>query len=197
MRWYRRKKVTAPSLFMLVTALFVCSCGKSSSSTATSESQPGPTLSLVAGVIGGTGNQDGIGSAARFNGPSSVAVDSFGNLYVADAGNYTIRKITPEGVVTTLAGKAGQPGSEDGVGDNARFGCPFSVAVDPSNNIIVADTGNNTIRKISPGGEVTTLAGTAGLYGSDDGNGAAARFFFPMVWPWTAQAMCMWQILVI
>lgn len=171
---------TIASLALLVPALLICSCGgKSSSTTASPPSSATPTLSLLAGVIGGTGNQDGTRFSARFNGPSGVAVDSSGNLYVADARNYTIRKITPQGVVTTLAGKAGQPGSDDGVGANARFGWPGSVAIDPSGNIIVADPPNHTIRKISPGGTVTTIAGTAGLDGSNDGNGAAARFFGP------------------
>src|SRR5438552_3655106 len=82
-----------------------------------------------AGMPGGPGNVDGTGSAARFRSPTGVAVDSAGNLYVADTYNHTIRKITPTGAVTTLAGSAGQYGSVDGVGSAARFKSPQCVAV--------------------------------------------------------------------
>jgi sugar lactone lactonase YvrE len=145
----------------------------------------------LAGVVttlagAGQGSTDGTGSAARFNGPTSVAVDSTGNVYVADYGNHTIRKVTPVGVVTTLAGLAGSPGSADGTGSAARFGIngnffgPFDgVAADSADNVYVADSGNGTIRKVSPAGVVTTLAGLAGTYGSADGTGSAARFARP------------------
>ena len=91
--------------------------------------------------------------------PAGVAVDGAGNVYVADTVNDTIRKITPAGVVTTLAGMAGQHGSADGTGSAARFDHPVGVAVDAAGNVYVADTGNDTIRKITPAGVVTTLAG--------------------------------------
>ena len=136
-------------------------------------------ISLLAGSIGGSGNVDGTGSAARFNYPTGVAVDASGNVFVGDLENHTIRKITSAGVVTTLAGTAGSPGSSDGTGAAARFSGPFGVAVDASGNVFVADTSNNTIRKITSAGVVTTLAGTAGSPGSSDGTGAAARFFSP------------------
>jgi hypothetical protein len=84
---------------------------------------------------------------ARFNNPQGVATDSSGNVYVADRSNSTIRKITPAGVVTTLAGLAGSLGSADGTGSAARFYLPFGVATDSSGNVYVADTYNNTIRK--------------------------------------------------
>ena len=118
--------------------------------------------------------------AARqdFTVPTGVAVDSAGNVYVADTDNDEIRKITPSGVVTTLAGSAGQAGSSDGTGSAARFDRPKGVAVDSAGNVYVADTGNDEIRKITPSGVVTTLAGSAGP-GSSDGTGSAARFYDP------------------
>ena len=136
------------------------------------------TLAGSAGM-GNAGSDDGTGSAARFNYPNGVAVDANGNVYVADTDNSTIRKITPAGVVTTLAGSAGATGSDDGTGSAARFNYPYSVAVDASGNVYVADTDNSTIRKITPAGVVTTLAGSAGATGSDDGTGSAARFNWP------------------
>jgi hypothetical protein len=120
------------------------------------------------------GSADGTGSAARFSYPQGVAVDSAGNAYVADSGNNTIRKVTPAGVVTTLAGLGGSDGSADGTGSDARFGYPRGVAVDSAGNVYVAD--GNTIRKVTPAGVVTTLAGLAGGAGSADGTGSAARF---------------------
>src|SRR5947209_1839517 len=140
---------------------------------------PGGVVSTLAGTAGSVGSTDGTGSAARFKSPSGVAVDSSGNLYVADTDNHTIRKITPAGVVSTLAGLAGTSGSTDGTGSGARFNFPGGVAVDSGNNVYVADSSNNTIRKITPAGAVSTLADTAGASGSDDGTGSAARFNFP------------------
>src|SRR5947209_4824023 len=125
------------------------------------------------------GSADGTGNAASFNGPFGVSVGSAGNVYVADTSNSTIRKITPGGVVSTLAGTAGSVGSKDGTGSGARFNCPFGVTVDSAGNIYVADTSNSTIRKVTPAGVVSTLAGTAGGRGSDDGTGSVARFNFP------------------
>jgi sugar lactone lactonase YvrE len=121
------------------------------------------------------GSADGAGSSARFYRPSGVAVDGSGNVYVADVSNHTIRKITSAGVVSTLAGSAGMPGSTDGTGSAARFFQPEGVAVDASGNVYVAD-GGSTIRKITAAGVVSTLAGLAGMDGSADGTGSAARF---------------------
>ncbi len=140
---------------------------------------PAGVVTTLAGTAGQAGNADGIGSAARFDDPTGVAVDSAGNVYVADEVNDTIRKITPAGVVTTLAGSPGQIGSADGTGSAARFDDPTGVAVDSAGNVYVADRGNDTIREITPAGVVTTLAGSPGQAGSSDGTGSAARFFDP------------------
>jgi sugar lactone lactonase YvrE len=140
---------------------------------------PAGVVTTLAGMVGIAGSADGAGSAARFNSPSGVATDSSGNVYVADSGNDTIRKITPAGVVTTLAGLAGITGSADGAGSAARFNFPFGVATDSSGNVYVADTGNSTIRQINPAGVVTTVAGLAGSSGSADGTGSVARFNGP------------------
>jgi sugar lactone lactonase YvrE len=140
---------------------------------------PAGVVTTLAGLAGIRGSADGTGSAARFWYPSGVATDSSGNVYVADYANNTIRKITPEGVVTTLAGLAGSYGSADGTGSAARFNSPAGVGTDSSGNVYVADSYNNTIRKITPAGLVTTLAGLAGITGSADGTGSAARFIYP------------------
>jgi hypothetical protein len=140
---------------------------------------PSGVVTTLAGTAGSGGSADGTGAAARFSGPYGVAVDGAGNVFVADTDSDTIRKITPSGVVTTLAGTAWLSGSADGTGAAANFWHPSGVAVDTAGNVFVADTFNYTIRKITPAGVVTTLAGTAGLSGSADGTGAAARFDFP------------------
>jgi sugar lactone lactonase YvrE len=108
---------------------------------------PAGVVTTLAGLAGNPGSADGTGSAARFNIPSAVATDSSGNVYVADNQNYTIRQITPAGVVTTLAGLAGSRGTDDGTGSAARFFEPLGLATDSSGNVYVADTSNNMIRK--------------------------------------------------
>jgi streptogramin lyase len=138
-----------------------------------------PGLSLIAGNIAGPGADDAVGTAARFRTPSGIASDAAGNLYIADSKNHTIRKISPVGAVTTLAGTAERSGSADGSGAIARFNVPFDIAVGAASNLYVADSGNHSIRVISPTGAVTTLAGAAGFAGSADGNGPAARFNSP------------------
>ena len=139
---------------------------------------PAGEVTTLAGSAGQSGSNDGTESAARFHNPYGVAVDTDGNVYVAD-GNHTIRKITPAGDVTTLAGSAGQSGSTDGTGSAARSYYPVGVAVGIGGNVYVADTYNRTIRKITSAGEVTVLAGRAGQIGSTDGTGSAARFNYP------------------
>jgi len=136
-------------------------------------------VTTLAGNAGESGSADGTAGTALFNFPRSVAVDSAGNVYVADTYNSTVRKVTPDGEVTTLAGSAGQIGSADGADSAALFNYPSGVAVDSAGNVYVADSGNNTIRKVTAGGQVTTLAGSAGQSGSADGTGSAARFFDP------------------
>lgn len=140
---------------------------------------PAGVLTTLAGRIGATGSADGPGADARFSSPRGIARDSAGNFYVADTGNHTIRKITPEGTVTTLAGQAGVSGGLDGLGSAARFSSPMGIVSDAAGNLFVADTGNYSIRKITPSGEVTTLAGQAGSIGDSDGAGTAARFRHP------------------
>jgi hypothetical protein len=137
---------------------------------------PAGVVSTFAGVSGAPGSTDGTGSAARFFHPTGVAVDGAGNVYVADTLNSTIRKITPAGVVSTLAGLAGVAGTADGTGSAAQFDQPEGVAVDAAGNVYVADTGAFTVRKITPAGVVTTLAGSPLNLGSADGTGNAARF---------------------
>jgi len=135
---------------------------------------PASEVTTFAGSPEQPGSADGTGSTARFAFPNGVAGDRAGNVYVADSESYTIRMITPDGAVTTVAGSPGQRGSEDGTASAARFNYPYAVAVDSAGNVYVAD--EQTIRKITPGGEVTTLAGSAGQFGSDNGTGSAARF---------------------
>jgi sugar lactone lactonase YvrE len=137
------------------------------------------TFTTFAGMAGSSGSANGTGSAARFYLPSGAAVDGAGNVYVADTGNSTIRKVTPAGAVTTLAGKAGVTGSANGTGSAARFYYPNGVAVDGVGNVYVADTDNNTIRKVTAGGAVTTLAGLSGSSGFVNATGSVARFFGP------------------
>jgi uncharacterized repeat protein (TIGR01451 family) len=136
-------------------------------------------VTTLAGTAGVIGSADGTGSAAQFYYPFAVAVDGNGNVYVADTNNYTVRKITPAGVVTTLAGLAGNHDYRDGTGSNAGFGNLFGIAADSTGNVYVADNTYSTIRKITAAGVVTTLAGAPGISGSADGTGSAAQFYSP------------------
>lgn len=126
---------------------------------------PAGVVTTIAGAVGSIGTADGTGTAARFNNPAGIAVDSSGTIYVSDSNNHTIRKIIGGWTVSTLAGSPGSAGSADGVGIVARFSKPYGITVDPQGNIYVADSGNHTIRMITPGGIVTTPVGTAGVGG--------------------------------
>lgn len=140
---------------------------------------PDGTVSTFVGSAGVSGTADGAATVARFNTPFGLAIDSGGNVFVTDSENNTIRKVTPAGVVTTIAGTAGVAGTADGTGTAARFNRPRGIAVDGNGNLFVTDYSNATLRQITPGGVVLTLAGTAGQQGSVDSVGAAARFFDP------------------
>lgn len=128
-------------------------------------------------VTGKLGFGDGAGAAVGFRLLAGMAVDAAGNVYVADRTNHAVRKVTPTGVVSTLAG-GGVAGFKDGAGSAAAFNAPNGVALDSGGNVYVADTGNHAVRKITPGGVVSTLAGS-GAAGLADGVGAAARFRNP------------------
>jgi DNA-binding beta-propeller fold protein YncE len=117
---------------------------------------PGRGVISWAGT-GKAGHADGPGTNASFFKPCGLAVDGAGTVYVADSGNHTIRTITPEGMVRTLAGMAGKPGLANGWATNALFNTPMGVAVDSSNNVYVADTGNRLLRRITPDGQVISI----------------------------------------
>ncbi len=132
----------------------------------------------VAGVVDSVGNLDGPVYEATFNNPHGIAVDQNGNVYTADRYSHTIRKITPDGFVETIAGINGVSGTQDGPGPTATFNEPWGICVDPFGNVVVADTRNNKIRKIDAAGTVSTLAGT-GNFGVSNGPALASTFGNP------------------
>jgi sugar lactone lactonase YvrE len=139
----------------------------------------GGTVTTFAGNPQIWGSADGVGTNAQFNGPVGIVFDAGENLFVADANNHTIRKITPAGTVSTWAGKAGIDGYCDGVASAARFCKPAELAMDTRGNLFVADSFNHVIRKVSSNGVVSTVSGSAGNYGVSDGVNGQARFFNP------------------
>ena len=130
-----------------------------------------------AGAAGQRGSTDGPASAARFDYPNGIACGA-GEVFVADTGNSTIRRIAG-GVVTTIAGKTGIPGWTDGRGTGARFGTPTGIVRDLDGTLYVADTTNHTLRRIAPDLAVVTVAGSYGEAGNIDGRGADARLSNP------------------
>jgi serine/threonine protein kinase, bacterial len=137
---------------------------------------PDRTVTTLAGSDN-PGSNNGNGGNAGFSSPGGVAVDGSGNLYVADTDNNEIRKITPSGDVSSFAGST-KAGSADGTGSSASFNQPFGIAIDSNDNLYVSDYGNNEIRKITPAGVVTTLAGST-KGGSANGAGNSASFNLP------------------
>ena len=131
-------------------------------------------FTTLAGKQGIKGSSDGSGSTARFNDLYAVVPDDQGNVYVADTYNYTIRKVTSKGVVTTIAGRPGVAGFTDGVGTGARFYFPAGMAIDATGAIYMTDA--STIRKVTPDGVVTTFAGMLGVAAYQDGTGTNAGF---------------------
>jgi gliding motility-associated-like protein len=139
---------------------------------------PGGQLTVIAGIANISGYANGQGTTALFNNPAEMAIDGAGNIYIADEGNNVIRKVTPDGTVSTFAG-TGAPGSSDGTLTTATFDQPTGLAFDAAGNLYVSDFNTNIIRKITPAGNVSTFAGTANQAGKTDGTGAAARFSGP------------------
>ncbi len=142
------------------------------------------TIAGNASLSGGA--NDGTNDSAQFNEPTSITIDGAGNLYVADGGNNTIRKIMPVGtnwVVSTIAGTASlNGGANDGTNGSAQFYYPSGITVDTNGNLYVADAFNDTIRMVAPVGTnwvVTTIAGTAANQGGNDGTNSAAQFDTP------------------
>ncbi|HQX90415.1 MAG TPA: hypothetical protein PKY03_08465 [Moraxellaceae bacterium] len=137
------------------------------------------TMSLVAGGIGGAAVVSGVLAESRFVQPNIIIGDGAGSFYVSDITAHIIRKITPSGKVFTLAGTANASGHKDGMGISALFNKPSGLALDTSGNLYVADPGNNAIRKITPAGVVSTVAGGMTLQGIANGDVSVGRFMYP------------------
>ncbi|HEY5040753.1 MAG TPA: NHL repeat-containing protein [Verrucomicrobiae bacterium] len=138
------------------------------------------SVTTLAGKALVSGTTNGTGTNATFSDPAAIVVDASGNYFVADSQNHAIRKITAAGVVTTFAGQIGIAGSVNGTGTAAKFNTPSGLAFDKNGNLFVSDTGNSTIRKITPAGAVTTFAGVAGSSGFLDGATGSALFASPL-----------------
>lgn len=164
LRIFRKQITCADSLLLLVLLAFTTSANAQQVTT-------------PAGMAGSSGIVNGTGRNARFHEPYGITCDTAGNAYVADRLNHCIRKITPSGQVTTIAGN-GQPGGADGVGVLASFNEPRGIACDHNGNLYIADSRNYKIRRIDINGTVTTLAGS-GVFGTTNGPAVTARFGFP------------------
>src|SRR5476651_156632 len=165
------------TVLLLASALMLQSCKKKNNPQ---PGMPGDTGSYTVTTLAGTGSYgftNGPGAIAQFSDPYAVATDVSGNVYVADADNNAIRKITPAGIVSTVAGN-GTRSFKNGAGASAEFHFPHALVVDSTGNIYVADTFNQMIRKISPAGIVSTVAGD-GTAGFVNGTGTAAEFNAP------------------
>jgi len=136
-------------------------------------------VTTVAGQATSGDFADGIGTKARFHSPHGMGFDSSGNLFVSDEFNCMVRRISPSGQVSTFAGSPNSCGSKDGWNTDARFLWPAGLVVGSNGFVYVADSGNHTIRVVSPDGKVMTLAGQAGIEGSADGSAFVARFHNP------------------
>lgn len=136
-------------------------------------------LTLITGTLGGAGTTDGLGTAARFNNPTRITIGPDGNLYVVDGDQTVIRRVSPQGLVETFAGKSGVQGDVVGYRLDARFQSIAGLAVDAAGNLYVADSTVHVIRRIDAAGMVTTFAGAEGMYASTDGQGSQARFLGP------------------
>lgn len=134
-----------------------------------------PTLELLAGELGGSGNLDGPATEASFSFPRDVAIDASGTAYVVDLN--VVRKITADGMVSTIAGARDASGAQDGVGSDARFNLPYSAAIGADDMLYVADSGNHSIRRVTPEGNTSAFAG--GSAGTSDGIGGSAQFSIP------------------
>jgi len=144
------------------------------------EGCPVPIVETVAGTAGLAGSADGIGGAALFKTPRGIVAAPDGSLYVTDSDNHTVRKITAKGVVTTVAGRPGFPGSDDGPATQAHLNHPSGIDLTASGELIIADTGNHTIRMLTTNGDLVTIAGLAGLQGYADGPSGSALFNGPV-----------------
>ncbi len=146
---------------------------------------PDGTVSTIAGS-GNYGTSDGFSTSATFGNPTGIEMDDNGNIYVADHLTHIIRRIDPNGFVSTIAGLPYTPGALDGIGNNAMFYRPYGLTIDNQGNILVADEWNHLIRRVTPEGEVTTIAGT-GVIGHENGPGQTATFNYP--WDLTVDSL--------
>ena len=140
---------------------------------------PAGVVTTIAGLAGARGTTNGNGAAARFDYPTGIAVDRSGNLYVVENFNHSVRKVAPDGTVTTFAGMPGVSGTVNATGTAARFNLPWGIAIDPTGNLYVSENGSHLIRKITPEAVVTTFAGVAGSPGSANGPASSAQFNEP------------------